>query len=1318
MAEEIGTSEKDKTEELSLYLQNLLKEDSVDEEAGISSNQMKSNSFNSLFETDTSVNTQTNNLFAKPVSKQKKPSFSNLFTEVDATGPGTPYVKEIQDIKEKPYKTPDGLVLKSYNKLDAKKITKETLLKDASFLADARTMLKGRHNLDDDELDTNEKIWEEWTERQRYFDTGNEFTLARDFDYLYEEEDIEVKSSRVNRYGRLLDVWEKYSGEDLSIRKVQDYVGAGLTSPSNILAIPFAMRGKLGTGALGQSSKLGIKTYIKEFLKGAAKVAPVEFAFGLGQSDTKERLREKTMKEEYRPSVVALETGLQTVAGGGFGGFSSLLETKSAAKAINLKEAFTTSKKEIVENAKVKTDDFLKTVSKEKIAEVSEKLQRLDPKLTAVGRELRKDLTANPKNFIAGLPVDLHNGLIAATLKMEKVIEQQPGERITSALHRAITQGVKQKDGSYKLLETSAIKKILKDHNLNTDQFGVVFLSDVSDAARLLQSKSTLSKILNPKGILKKDKNQTQFDNLLEQVDALDEVNLTGGITSDVANNVAKQSNQGNFMLRNFFRNADRAKLGFMTSQPQTTIRNNINGIFRVGSDTLTYALSQGFAGKNPFTKDTLAMAKYMVRPAEAKIFKQMFAEEFSETSSNLFREAADLTASMADDGIVTKATTSKMAWLGTKMNYFNTLSDNYFKQAALTTYLRRGINNLDPKALPKMEMLDSKMLLSQKISKDYPNIKAARDFIESLSPKGLEDALKINKIPVKHDLFSLIQTGKLSEIPDSVIKEAVQDTYEFVYQASFKNDGYLNRFNKLLQSGHKNLPFIVSSVLPFPRYTANHIKTIYNHIPLLNMLKIENFGSKKANKEGLTFLGKAFKTDAKTFQKDLARGTVGTGLFLAALEWRYRQGNTKHWWEIKSDTGKPVDGRPIYGALAPWMLGADLLYRYQTNTLPSDTGLGWEQYGQDAAQALIGVTVRRGMGLIFLEDLISSFSENKEKMNRPMVDEWIGGVGQAFMIPTQVVKNFYGISNEDARRVPENNNGQTNILDTILASALRGAPDFASVDVKGAVQEYEFFGEGKLRADKLFTNIPTFDKQSVDPVQGPRRNVSPIYRLSGFTLREAKTIFEEETTILNIPTREFYKRDYKNPQIEVSARDLLGNKNSEFNLSQRMARYIRGKPYQTIIKDATDVSKKRSESLMAKSLFGQTAPVQVAPAQRTNAIMKMARLYVQEARAFSASKIEELEIDAGFPYTIKTATDWKKLSGQKTTLANESYRQTNDFVYDINKNKIEPKNIYMDRDYFIVKGPLTDKSWDNRENVFVKYTEYGKGLGKKAKYK
>src|SRR5210317_1168256 len=115
---------------------------------------------------------------------------------------------------------------------------------------------------------------------------------------------------------------------------------------------------------------------------------------------------------------------------------------------------------------------------------------------------------------------------------------------------------------------------------------------------------------------------------------------------------------------------------------------------------------------------------------------------------------------------------------------------------------------------------------------------------------------------------------------------------------------------------------------------------------------------------------------------------------------------------------------------------------------------------------------------------------------------------------------------------------------------------------------------------------------------------------------------------------------------------------------------------------------------------------------------MKMGRLYVQEARAYAASKLEKIEVKAGFPYTSKVVQDWRKLSGQKTIAANEHYRQNNDFVYDKNKNLVEPKNIYMDRDLFIVKGPLTEESWRNRKNVLTTYTEFGKGLSKKDRLK
>jgi hypothetical protein len=207
--------------------------------------------------------------------------------------------------------------------------------------------------------------------------------------------------------------------------------------------------------------------------------------------------------------------------------------------------------------------------------------------------------------------------------------------------------------------------------------------------------------------------------------------------------------------------------------------------------------------------------------------------------------------------------------------------------------------------------------------------------------------------------------------------------------------------------------------------------------------------------------------------------------------------------------------------------------------------------------------------------------------------------------------------------------------------------------------------------------------------------------------------------TILNIPTREFYKRDYKNPEIEVSARDLLGVDGSEFNLAKRMATYIRSKPYRNLIEKGTEVAKKRGEPLEKESLLlGQKAPVQVSPAQRTTALMKMGRLYVQEARAYAASKLEKIEVKAGFPYTSKVVQDWRKLSGQKTIAANEHYRQNNDFVYDKNRNLVEPKNIYMDRDLFIVKGPLTEKSWRNRKNVLTTYVEFGKGLSKKDRLK
>ena len=1296
---------------------------------------------------------ETENAFGMFKSKQKKPSFSNIFTEVDTSGAGT-YVKTIEDTKKvsaEAFKAGDGLKVHNYNSLKPKEITKEKLLKDNDFLADARAILKNRHYFENKDLDTKDKVWNAWTERQRYYDMGHEVTLSLDFDYLLNPENKFVVDERTNRYGRLLDVWEKYKGEDMSWRKFQDYAGATLTSPSNIMAMTGAgLLTKLGSVGAKEAGKVGIKTYLKSYIKSAAIAGTLDTAVGYGQSSGKEKLRSQTLSSIYnkevpfRQDVVNIETAIQGASGFMLGGFGGLMDTRSVSKALSLEEAFKSSKKEISVIAKQNTDNFLKTVKKSRKKALSEKLAALSPELTAMGKKIRQDLTPDPanKNFIAGLPVEFHNNLVASTLKIEDLIKPRKGERITSALHRVITEGVEQPDGSMKLFQPAEIRKILKEHNLTIDQFGLVFLSDVSDAGKTLRSMRTLKD-----SIKVRKEADNQIKGLFGEIDALNTQGLSQGISEDAVSNIFNTTFKGLNFTRNFWRKLDRAKLGFMTSQPQTTLRNNMNGLFRIGTDTAFYALSQVIDGvtkkKNPLriikeTGDTFALSKYMFNPADAKVFRKIFSEEFPEEASYLFREMADVSLSASDDGIITKGTTGNLSYLATKMNVLNTASDNYFKQGALLTFMRRGFNSLPVKDLPPMTAIDKKLLLTQKLQKNYPSLAEARTFVDSLSSKGLNDAIRINKIQDNHDLFSLIQTGKLSEVPPEVTKQAIQDTYEFVYQANFKSDGYLNWMNKKVQAGHKNLPFVISSFFPFPKYTANHLKTIYNHIPLLNMVKIENLGSAKLKKEGLGLGRRLFKTDPTTFKKDLARGMVGSGLYLAALEWRYRQGNTNAWWEIKSETGKTIDGRAIYGAVAPYMLAADLTFRYQTNTLPT-TKDGWNEYGKQMAQALIGVTVRRGFGLMFLDKLVSQFDDNNSQITRGNTEEFMSTIGQQFMIPTQVVTNFLGFSDKQSRNVPETTDGKTNVLDIIIANALRGAPDLKNVDISSGISsDYSFpsvdfttlsykSGTGEININKMFTSIPMYERQSVDPLLGLRKNESPIYKLAGTTLRPEKSLFVKELELLNIPTRSIYKRDYNNAKVEIVARESLGKDGSPLNLNFRMAKYIKGKPYQDTIKRADEIFKKRgkdktifgfsvndAKSGTASSLFGQTSPIIVAPAQRSQLLIKAARGYVADARGYALQKVEKLDTLLEAPFSVTELKGYKALSARVNATANEYYRQENEFVYDKDQNPIEPSNIYLDKEYFTIRGPLTKDSWAQKKNVLVEGLGYAKATMKK----
>jgi len=175
------------------------------------------------------------------------------------------------------------------------------------------------------------------------------------------------------------------------------------------------------------------------------------------------------------------------------------------------------------------------------------------------------------------------------------------------------------------------------------------------------------------------------------------------------------------------------------------------------------------------------------------------------------------------------------------------------------------------------------------------------------------------------------------------------------------------------------------------------------------------------------------------------------------------------------------------------------------------------------------------------------------------------------------------------------------------------------------------------------------------------------------------------------------------------------------------MAKYIKGKPYQDTIKRADEIFKKRgkdktifgfsvndAKSGTASSLFGQTSPIIVAPAQRSQLLIKAARGYVADARAFALQKVEKLDTLLEAPFSVTELKSYKSLSARVNAAANEYYRQQNEFVYDKDQNPIEPSNIYLDREYFTIQGPLTKESWSKRKNVLVDGLGYAKATMKK----
>ncbi len=994
-------------------------------------------------------------------------------------------------------------MLKDYNKRD--ELTREELASDPDFIADASYFLQEREG--EDSLLTTDEIYDRFMEHMRYQNV-NEVTALRDLEYA-QNANLQGKQS----FARLIDAYDKVD-DSFNGRMMKDYALGIATAPSTYLGIITGGTGKAAAVAGTQAAKIGVRKALSSVFKtavglpSAVKAGAVEGAIGTGQALAQEETRVQTgLQEEIRGEEVALTGGISALTGGVLGGITGKAQTKQARQADELYEQAQIAAAERANKASEKSEEVLKNATEEQIEEVKNVLDALDPTRVAVGRRIKKDLQPGD-TMEAALGSEVTKNITAAAISVKDKLNLKPGERITEGITRLI------RDENL-IDELDEVRAILKEHNLTPDQFSLVYYAEMSEAGKKLQQAGEVKKALGARPI------KNIVDRVIEDIDELQGVGLSP-ISGKEAEDLVK-----NKKAVQYVKDLDSLRLGLMTSQVATTMRNNINGGFRIGIDATTRAMDNIINLRNPFD-GTFDVAKYALNPYEANVIRKVYTEEFPEEAARLFREAADLSADTGSETV--------LSTIGKKANFLNTASDNFFKQSVLSASLKRR-----------------------------------------LSDNGM-------------DLYDIIRKGNFKDIPDDILKGAVDDAYEFTYQSSFKGDDVLSRGTRSFLKAHRDFPFAISSFMPFPRFIANQLKFTYEHAPLIGLLPLDRIGSKLP------------KRTATEYLKDKApKQLTGAAMLTAAYAWRSRQGDTNNWYEFTTNDGRVVDGRPVYGPFAPFMLAADLLYRYNNGTMPTSINT----YVRDSLQALLGSTFRTGMGIYALDQLYQDLGSGKSSK---IIGETLGNIVNTFTIPASVVRDFYGPTDPRNRIVPETREGDYGVSmfdivsNTFKARATRSLPPFML--------------EETVRPAR-------------SPFQtGPLMSINPIEKqLFGLAKREQKNELQKEMARLNMQPFELYKRS-PNQELDMYMRQELSREDGVLNLSDRMAEIIKSPTYKN------------------KSVEGRRVLLKSEVAK-----------IVAESRDRSVSRIEREADMKDLPYTSVDVTAWESTNPLKKAQVQQEYQ-------------------------------------------------------------
>jgi len=1000
----------------------------------------------------------------------------------------------------------------SYTQMSKEELNKDNLINDVDFIYDAKQFLYDR---EDYQSDDNEDIYDRYLEHFRYQNV-NEVSAVRDM-YLAQDYERKGDDEGLARMGRLMSTFENQDTE-FTAETVTDYLGGVFTAPSTYASAFSFGAGKAGALAAQQGIKFGIKEIIKNGAKatgtkmskkqlqkgtetlgkfGTAKQAFLgggyKTAIGAGTVDAlsaagtvaaQEKTRVVTdQKDEIDYGNIAIGGALGGLPGGVLGGAVG----SRKAFTSNVAEQFTIKQ---INKRKGQIDHVYKTVSSKKFAKGKDLKSKV---AQTVVKTLKKSLdeTVGSFNMNVGKKIKIDNAPEEGTLlslddkimrniasaasevidkipprikyvdgkevKIVKGSKEDLQERITSRISRGI---------SSELLPTDGFLGILKSHNLSPTEFGALYAAEMSQAASSMQTAGVISKKYAKK----------LFNDLTE----LDKALITLGDSTEAAKKVLADKTDRGLILNkagDFFRDLNKTRIGFMTIQAATTVRNTTNGYMRnyvYALDNIGMGISNIAYGKFNRNSSDVALAKVAdnaVKMGKAQLFAggqalklkdmvfglqgidtailtRIFKDPKlgnSEVAKQLFRELGDIGTSVGPDS-------GNMLKTARFMNKFNTLSDNVFKSA----------------------------IFSREVDKFI------RADVDNVFRKYKKDG-SLNKENSILNLSDLVSSGKFNGmLNDKVFASSMETALDFTYQTG-KFKGKAGAFNTLadgfIQASSSQLG---SAFVPFPRYIVNQLRFVYEHAPIIGLYDLAGILNKASTPEkmgkqltGLTMIGAFYG-----MRDNL--GDENTGAY-----------------EYKNPFGHGTfDARASLGPFMAYAFVADVLYRFGKPNGALENMFGFRLHDNDKVsstiktreitEALSGGLSRAGTGLQFVDEIVKIFTEGNESGSGVMEEsaaKFIGNYFSTYTVGAGMIKDAVAVVDPDTRLLADNSDVQ--FLPYLLKQATRSFPMEAHAD-----------GDGFLNRPSQTTPYKTTGI----------RNTMPMFRqITGLTPVEQKSDIQKE---------------------------------------------------------------------------------------------------------------------------------------------------------------------------------------------------------------